>query len=235
MHPGARRTSPATLCQPVRPSRAPAGFEEVPREIAPTVKRPTRRLAAAAFVLAAALGSTVLAGCSLRSPVQSVIPYQPSDGIQVTLSSLAVRDLLIVSSGAGAPGVLSGALVNEGSSAVQVSFAPSGATSASTPITVPPGQLVSLGGGTNAVHIQFPSVAAAPGALEPLEISTPQTGPSLLSVPVLDPVLEYATLTPTATPTSAPTSTPSDTASASPSPGSSGGTATATATPTKSP
>jgi hypothetical protein len=195
------------------------------------VKRPTRRLAAAAFVLTAAVGSTVLAGCSERSPVQSVIPYQPSDGIEANLSTLAVRNLLIVSSGPGAPGVLSGALVNEGSSPVQVSFAPTGATSASTPITVPPGQLVSLGDGTNAVHVQFASITAAPGSLQSLEVSTPQTGPSVLSVPVLDPVLEYATLTPT------PTSTPSSTGSpsATPTPGSSGGTGTATESPTNSP
>jgi hypothetical protein len=197
------------------------------------VKRPTRRLVTVALALTAALGSTVLAGCSERSPVQSVVPYQPSDGIQATLSSLAVRNLLIVSSGAGAPGVLSGALVNEGSSAVQVSFAPSGATTASTPITVPPGQLVSIGDGAHAVHIQFSSVTAPPGSLQSLEVSTPQTGPSLLSVPVLDPVLQYATLTPT----TAPTATPGESGSpsATPTPGSSGGTGTATESPTDSP
>jgi hypothetical protein len=72
---------------------------------------------------------------------------------------------------------------------------------------VPPGQLVRIGEGDGAVHIQFASVAAAPGAIEKVSVATPETGPSVLDVPVLNPALEYSTITPTPEPTATETAT----------------------------
>ncbi len=179
------------------------------------MKRPTRRHTIAATALAAALAASLLAGCSERSPVQSTVPYQPSDGVDVTLHTLDLRDLLVVSEGASKPGVLIGALVNTGPVEVQVSFAPAGATAASSPVSVAPGQLVQLGNGDGQTQVQFASVSAPPGGIQRMQVSTPATGPALVDVPVLAPTLEYATITPTPEPT--------DTSS------------TATATPTATP
>jgi len=180
------------------------------------VKRPSRRVTAAGTAVAAALGTVLLSVCSHFSPVQSVVPYTPSDGVGATLDNLAVRNLLIVSGGAGKPGVLSGALINTGSSELQVTFAAIGGTTSSAPVPVAPGTLVRIGDGDGAVHIQFPTVAAAPGAIEKVSVGTPETGPSVLDVPVLNPALEYSTLTPTPEPTPSTTEspTPSDTATA---------------------
>jgi hypothetical protein len=168
------------------------------------VKRPSRRLTTLGAALAMMLGSTLLTACSDRSPIQSVIPYTATDGISVNLGPLAIRDLLVVASASGQPGVLSGALVNTGTSDVTVTFAASGDSSASPAITVPTGQLVRIGTGQGAATVQLSTVSVAPGSLLPMRVATPPTGPRVLEVPVLSPALEYATLTPTPTPTPTP-------------------------------
>jgi hypothetical protein len=168
----------------------------------------------------AALGSLLLSGtlaaCSERSPTQSIVPYDPTDGIIANVGALAVRDLLVVSAAQGQPGVVSGALVNTGDSDLTVTFTASGDSAATAPVTVPAGQLVRLGSGNGATDVQFSTVEVPPGSLLAVRVATPPTGPRVLQVPVLSPDLEYATITPTPVPTTstgAPTDTPTGTSS----------------------
>lgn len=185
------------------------------------MKRPQRRPGALAVTLVAALGSVALSGvltaCSERSPIQSVEPYNPTDGLVANVGALAVRDLLVVSAGKGQPGVVSGALVNTGASDLTVTFTASGDSTSSAPVSVPAGQLVRLGSGDGATNVQFGTVEVAPGALLAVRVATPPTGPRVLDVPVLTPQLEYATITPTPVPTETPTDTGSGTATETPS------------------
>jgi hypothetical protein len=188
----------------------------------PAVKRPFRRpvsrASALGTVLAALLGCLALvgglAGCSERSPIQSVKPYDPTDGLVVNMGSLAVRDLLVVSAGTGQPGVVSGALVNTGTSDLTVSFTAQGDSATSAPVSVPAGQLVRLGSGNGATNVQFATVSVPPGGLLAVRVSTPPTGPRVLEVPVLTPSLEYSTITPTPQPTESATDTPTETPTA---------------------
>jgi hypothetical protein len=175
------------------------------------VKRPTPRLARSApsvrtastalLIAGVVLSSALVSACSERSPVQSTKPYTPGDGVEANLSTLGVRNLLVVSAGLDQPGVLSGALVNSGTTAASVTFEASGQTAASAPVAVPPGALVQLGSADGQVHIQIATVPAAPGSIIQIQVSTPATGPTLVGVPVLDPTLQYATITPTPEPT----------------------------------
>ena len=127
------------------------------------MKRPSRRASALGAAALAMAGSLTLAACSERSPEQSTMPYDPSDGVVANLGSLAVRNLLVVSAGQGQPGVVSGALVNSGTGDLTVTFSTSGG--AAPPVTVPAGQVVRLGSGEGASNVQFQAVSSPPGSL----------------------------------------------------------------------
>ena len=71
-------------------------------------RRPARRRRASAGGLL--LSRLLVLGA--RTP--RLEPYAPSDGLQAELGDLLVRNMLVVSEGDGAPGLLVGALVNRG-------------------------------------------------------------------------------------------------------------------------
>lgn len=78
-----------------------------------------RRLGTAGVAAALAAG---LSGCQFASPVTTEIVYNPGEGVIVNVGEVAVRDLLVISQGYGAPGLISGLAVNHGSTPVQVTF-----------------------------------------------------------------------------------------------------------------
>ncbi|KRE60057.1 hypothetical protein [Nostocoides sp. Soil756] len=154
---------------------------------------------ASALRLTGILGATLLAsGCAVMSPVQTDQPYIPADGVQLTIPGLELRNLLIVSSGKGAPGVLVGQAVNRSSDTVDVVFAVGNARTSPTAVPALTGSNLGADGGT----VDVGTVPVAPGAMVELSVTTPQAGRNVVLVPVLPPTRYYSDLpVPSAGPT----------------------------------
>jgi hypothetical protein len=177
---------PATLTLRVRP-------------LSTGSRRPGRRPAAA--LAAVLVGSSIaLAACQTMSPVQTDVPYQPADGINVNLGTLDARGLVLVTAAKGASGVVVGSLINNGRDPVTVTFlTPEQAQSSSAN---GPSMEVSASQQVPITGIQLQNVTAAPGDMTNIVLQT-KAGQVFANVPVLLPDGYYATSTATAVPTTA--------------------------------
>lgn len=198
------------------------------------MKRPTRIGLAALSVSVPLLG-----GCGL-SPMTTLIPYQPANGINTSVGQVQARDLLIVGSSAGKPGVVSGVLFNDQGPAVTVELSLAGG-GAPVSVDIPAGDSVRLGpagggpagggpaGATStpgtqvSAVAQFPSLPQPAGAVVVLQLRTSSGAHTNVQVPVLPPTFEYSTITPSAEPSMTPypaaTNGPGATATSSPTTG----------------
>ena len=138
------------------------------------------------------LGSTLLGGCAVFSPVQTDFAYQASDGVNATFGELEVRGLAIVAKAKDSPGVVIGQLVNRGNDDLRVSLSSEG--SQPTEVTVPRHGSVSLGGSGESVT--FGSLPAGPGEVLDVQVATGATGQNVLAAPVLPALGYYADVTP---------------------------------------
>jgi hypothetical protein len=153
----------------------------------PLVRHPLR-----ALVPLAALGAALaLSGCETQSPIQTNVAYVATDGVPVDLGSVQLRDLVVISDGKDKPGVLSGAIINTGSTEQRVAFA----TDSSQPVftTIPAHSVQQLSSPT---QVQLPSVPA-PGDVVRLRVESPSSPAAVVTVPVLAPQGYYSTLAPT--------------------------------------
>lgn len=138
----------------------------ISRSAAPHRVPRSRRVAVVGLALAASLG---LGACQMTSPVTTDLAYDPADGVSVDAGDLAVRDLLVVSEGGGAPGVVSGLVVNNGTQEAQVTvivIADGQMTPLSPTVTVPADGAVRLDGigvDGSGQAVSIPSVTANPG------------------------------------------------------------------------
>jgi hypothetical protein len=188
-------------------------------------RRWTRRLPAVAAVAALPL----LSACSMFSPATTAYPYNTSDGISVDLGQLHAANLLVVGSEKGGTAVLSGSLFNKGTESVAVAVSTQGAP---TPVTieVPAQSMVRLtadraastagptssaGSASATATVLVPSLPVAPGAVTTVQLATRAGGQTQVTVPVLLPQNEYATIT--APPSASPTATQSPTGTPAPS------------------
>ncbi|MBT0993176.1 hypothetical protein KIN34_02585 [Cellulomonas sp. DKR-3] len=163
-------------------------------------RRPGTRAVAAAAGLAVGL---LLAGCSATNPIQTEHDYSPSDGVRVTVGDVRGNNLMLLTSGEGAPGVLHGAFTNDATEdrTVTVSFAGADGAEATdaTTVQVPARSTVLLDGTEDEGRAEV-SVAAtpvAPGDVATITLETDADGSTDLQVPVLDGTLpDYATSVP---------------------------------------
>lgn len=176
-----------------------------------TSHRPRRvpaRLSLRTGVAAALAAGLLLTGCSATNPIETSKDYDASDGVGVTIGELRALNLLVLTEGAGEPGVLHGAVVNDGAEDVTLTITIGGAgvtegADAAT-VEVPAGETVLLtdAEGADTALVAVAATPAAPGDLVEVALTSDVAGSASLRVPVLDGTLPgYATSLPTAAPT----------------------------------
>lgn len=148
----------------------------------PRQHRTTRRSATIASTLALA-AAVSLSGCQWTSKIITDKQYDPADGVSVTVGDVQLRNMLIVSGQAGGPGTMVGWAHNNGSQPVTVTFSAGAGQQLSLPL--PAGADAALGSGGSSAALR--SVAAAPGMLADVTVSTPSGGAVAARVPVLYP------------------------------------------------
>ena len=161
------------------------------------------KIRAAASLLVAAGLVTGLAACDAVMPQWTTHSYAPSDGVSGSAGPVLIRNAFVVSDG-GVRGSLVVGLVNTASqpAPVSIQYTSDGAPKTAT-VTVPSGDLLSVGPGRQAT-ITLTGITAKPGALMQVYMASGGKGTNL-RVPVLNNTLPgYATLTP---PAPSPTST----------------------------
>ncbi|MGL5859558.1 MAG: hypothetical protein ACRC35_14360 [Angustibacter sp.] len=174
-------------------------------------------------LLAACVATLAVGGCGLFSPATSNIDGIYGDGVPLEAGQVEARGLVIVGVRAR-PGLLSGAIANNGSAEQTVRIGVEGQP-LPTEITIGPNALVTLGGADADVSVPVARLDRAPGATLRVTLASPQEGQVSAAVPIYPPIREYATVTP------GPVPSPSGgTGSTSPTPSSPAPTPTPTAT-----
>jgi hypothetical protein len=169
------------------------------------------RVRTGASILAAAVLATGLAGCSLFAEHQTLHPYDPTDGISVTVGDVRLVNVLVFTED-GEDGNFTAAAVNTGDADIDLTLQYlSDGEKIDVEIEIPVGETVEIGSGENG-QVFLPSIDAAPGTLLPIYFQYGDRPGKQKDIPVLDASLEqYEGLLPTPTPTPTETSTPTPT------------------------
>ncbi|HEX7835102.1 MAG TPA: hypothetical protein VF479_06500 [Pseudolysinimonas sp.] len=174
------------------------------------------RVAASAGV--AALVAMVLAGCNFITPQQTLVPYDPSDGVSAAVGDVDVLNAVILSDD-GVSGNLVFTALNSSTDDVDliVQFESEG-DKVTLDLDVAAGSSTEFGFGEGG-QLFLAGIDTQPGGLLPVYFQYGAEQGRQLLVPVLDGALEqYAPLLPTPTPTPTPTILPTPTPT--PTPGS---------------
>lgn len=163
------------------------------------------RVRSTLFAAAGVVAVLTVSGCQYTSTIQTDRPYEPADGVSSQVGDLQVRNLLIVAGAKGGKSNLVGMTANPTDRPGQVSFALAGGEqirlmvpAQGTAQLSTPDKLVSAG-----------SVTVIPGALVPVQVSSPSGGTVTLQVPVKYPQGPYLPYAPAGfTPAPEPTASP---------------------------
>ena len=167
------------------------------------------RVAASAGV--AALVAMVLAGCNFITPQQTLVPYDPSDGVSAAVGDVDVLNAVILSDD-GVSGNLVFTALNSSTDDVDliVQFESEG-DKVTLDLDVAAGGSTEFGFGEGG-QLFLAGIDTQPGGLLPVYFQYGAEQGRQLLVPVLDGALEqYAPLLPTPTPTPTPTILPTPT------------------------
>jgi hypothetical protein len=133
------------------------------------------------------------------SPAQTTKSYEASDGVNTTMGSLQLQNVLIVTGAKGEAGAMRGMAVNNGQSAIKVAVTTGKKT---TTITVPAETAVRLDGKrtpdskATVSPVSVPSVAVQPGDSQKVTFSTSKSGANDVQVPVLLDQYPYGSASP---------------------------------------
>lgn len=188
----------------VRASReGPGRLSRVTRRTPFATSSTGRRTVVRRLVPVAVLGAALaLSACQTQSPVQTDVTYNPADGVPVDLGAVQLRDLVVIGTGKGKPGVLSAAVSNTSKTAERVAFALPNA--APVYATAPANTSQPLSDGT---QVQLSQVPVEPGDVVQLNVQSAGARSVVVTVPVVPPNNYYSTLSPTSAPTTASSST----------------------------
>jgi hypothetical protein len=141
-------------------------------------RRGRRILTALSTVAATAL----LSGCALFSPMATEIPYNPGDGVGVSIGDVEVRDLIVIGTEEGAAATVSAYVVNNSADEVTVGFQAEGASPAT--VDVPPNSALQVSPpGERGLTID--SLPVAPGAVLPLAVQVGDNPPAQVGTPTV--------------------------------------------------
>ena len=194
----------------VRASReGPGRLSRVTRRTPLATSSTGRRTVVRRLVPVGVLGAALaLSACQTQSPVQTDVTYNAADGVPVDLGAVQLRDLVVIGTGKGKPGVLSAAVSNNGAQAERVAFA----LPNSQPVyaTAPANSSQPLSDGT---QVQLSQVPVEPGDVVQLNVQSAGARSVVVTVPVVPADNYYSTLSPTSAPTTASGTSTSDTSS----------------------
>ena len=137
----------------------------------------------------AALAVAALAGCSYVNPITTQEYYAASDGIHLAIDDVEAQNLIVFTTGADEPGVLTGTLVNRGTTDVSLLVSFDGETTNSVDVSAGTSVVMSPIDGVEVVG----TVPVMPGQITTVGFANDSNGYFQHDAPVLDATLpQYA-------------------------------------------
>jgi hypothetical protein len=165
----------------------------------------TRILASVAVAAAVALGAT---GCEFMTTADTQHIKDITDGINVNVGKLNIRNALFVSTNSGRNARFVATIVNSTGSAKELTVQAKDSTDHEATVRVPANTTLDLANAKSADEIVFRNVKVTPGDLTKVYFSYPSATGASAKIPVLTGAMaEYATLVPTTSPSPSSSST----------------------------